>query len=98
MSATIDLSGKTAFVTGSTRGIGLAIGQTLYAAGAKVAVVGRDLGRARSVATSLGERALGVACDVAQGDQVDAAVEAAVAVLGPIDILVNNAGLTRDNI
>ena len=40
-------SGKTAFVTGSTRGIGLAIAQTLYGAGAKVAVVGRDVERAR---------------------------------------------------
>jgi 3-oxoacyl-[acyl-carrier protein] reductase len=95
---TIDLTGKTAFVTGSTRGIGLAIAQTLYAAGAKVAVVGRELERARTVASGLGERAAGVACDVARGDQVVAAVVAAEELLGPIDILVNNAGLTRDNI
>jgi 3-oxoacyl-[acyl-carrier protein] reductase len=98
MSASIDLSGKTAFVTGSTRGIGLAIAQGLYEAGAKVAVVGRDAQRARSVAAGLGDRAAGVACDVAHADQVDAAIAAAEAVLGPIDILVNNAGLTRDNI
>jgi len=98
MTATIDLSGKTAFVTGSTRGIGLAIAQTLYQAGAKVAVVGRDLDRARAVAADLGDRAAGVACDVAQADQVEAAVATAEAALGPIDILVNNAGLTRDNI
>jgi 3-oxoacyl-[acyl-carrier protein] reductase len=94
----IDLSGKTAFVTGSTRGIGLAIAQALYEAGAKVAVVGRDVERARSVAVGLGNRAAGVACDVAQADQVDAAIAAAESALGPIDILVNNAGLTRDNI
>ena len=94
----IDLAGKTAFVTGSTRGIGLAIAKALYGAGAKVGVVGREVERARSVAASLGERAAGVACDVAQADQVDAAVAAAEAALGPIDILVNNAGLTRDNI
>jgi 3-oxoacyl-[acyl-carrier protein] reductase len=98
MSASIDLSGKTAFVTGSTRGIGLAIAQGLYEAGARVAVVGRDAQRARSVAAGLGDRAAGVACDVAHADQVDAAIAAAEAVLGPIDILVNNAGLTRDNI
>jgi 3-oxoacyl-[acyl-carrier protein] reductase len=96
--ATIDLSGKTAFVTGSTRGIGLAIAHALYAAGSRVAVVGRDAGRARAVASGLGDRATGVACDVAQGDQVLAAVTATEGVLGPIDILVNNAGLTRDNI
>jgi 3-oxoacyl-[acyl-carrier protein] reductase len=95
---TIDLTGKTAFITGSTRGIGHAIARTLYAAGAKVAVVGRDRTRAVAVAAELGDRATGVACDVAQADQVEAAIAAAEAALGPIDILVNNAGLTRDNI
>jgi len=94
----INLSGKTAFVTGSTRGIGLAIGNALYAAGAKVAVVGRDAARAREVASAMGQRAFGVACDVAQEDQVVSAVAAAEAALGGVDILVNNAGLTRDNI
>ena len=98
MAHSIDLSGKTAFVTGSTRGIGLAIANTLYAAGAKVAVVGRDAARAREVAAAMGSRAFGVACDVAQEDQVLSAVAAAEAALGAVDVLVNNAGLTRDNI
>ena len=95
---TIDLTGKVAFVTGSTRGIGLAIARALHAAGAKVATVGRDRARAEAVAAELGERAAGVACDVAQADQVESAISAAEKALGPIDILVNNAGLTRDNI
>lgn len=94
----IDLTGKTAFVTGSTRGIGLAIAQALYGAGANVAVVGRDAGRAQTVASGLGSRATGVACEVADGDQVAAAVATAEKALGPVDILVNNAGLARDNI
>jgi 3-oxoacyl-[acyl-carrier protein] reductase len=94
----IDLSGKTAFVTGSTRGIGLAIAQMLHAAGAKVAVVGREQARAQEVATRLGDGTTAVGCDVAEEKQVAAAVTAAEAALGPIDILVNNAGLTRDNI
>jgi 3-oxoacyl-[acyl-carrier protein] reductase len=95
---TIDLAGKTAFVTGSTRGIGQAIARALHAAGARVAVVGRDQARAEAVAAELGDCAAGVACDVAQADQVEAAIAAAEQALGPIDILVNNAGLTRDNI
>jgi 3-oxoacyl-[acyl-carrier protein] reductase len=95
---TIDLSGKTAFVTGSTRGIGLAVAEALYGAGAKVAIVGRDAGRAQAVAAGLGNRAAGVACEVADGNQVAAAVAAAEGALGPVDILVNNAGLARDNI
>jgi len=94
----IDLTGQTAFITGSTRGIGQAIARSLHAAGAKVAIVGRDLTRARAVAAELGERAAGVACDVAVAAQVEAAVTAAEAALGPVTILVNNAGLTRDNL
>jgi 3-oxoacyl-[acyl-carrier protein] reductase len=94
----IDLTGKTAFVTGSTRGIGLAIARAFYGAGAKVAIAGRDAERAKPVADELGERATGVACDVAVAEQVEAAITATESALGPVDILVNNAGLTRDNI
>jgi 3-oxoacyl-[acyl-carrier protein] reductase len=94
----IDLSGRTAFVTGSTRGIGHAIARAFHGAGARVAIVGRDLERARAVAVELGDRTTAVACDVARADQVDAALAEAEKALGPIDILVNNAGLTRDNI
>ncbi len=98
MSMTIDLTGKVAFITGSTRGIGLAIARAYHGAGAKVAIVGRDPERARAVAAEFGERTTGVGCDVARAEQVEAALTAVEAALGPLDILVNNAGLTRDNI
>jgi 3-oxoacyl-[acyl-carrier protein] reductase len=94
----IDLSGKTALVTGSTRGIGRAIADTLAGAGARVAVVGRDASRAEEVATALGGGAAGFACDVADIASVTALVESVEKAFGQIDILVNNAGLTRDNI
>lgn len=98
MSITIDLTGRVAFITGSTRGIGRAIAESLYAAGASVAVVGRSREVAEGVAAELGDRAGGFACDVGQPDTIRAALAEADAALGPIDILVNNAGLTRDNI
>ncbi|HXE57423.1 MAG TPA: 3-oxoacyl-[acyl-carrier-protein] reductase [Gemmatimonadales bacterium] len=98
MAIAIDLSGKVAFVTGSTRGIGHAVARSLHDAGAKVAVLGRDPARAREVAAALGERAAGFGCDVTDTAQVETAVAETERTLGPIDILVNNAGLTRDNI
>ncbi len=98
MARTIDLSGKTAFVTGSTRGIGRAVAGMLHQAGARVAIVGREAGRAERAAAELGERAIGVACQVGDAAQVDAAVAQTEQRLGPVDILVNNAGITRDNL
>jgi 3-oxoacyl-[acyl-carrier protein] reductase len=94
----IDLSGRSALVTGSTRGIGRAIAETLAGAGARVAVVGRDASRAEEVATALGEGSAGFSCDVADIASVTALVESVEKKFGQIDILVNNAGLTRDNI
>ena len=94
----IDLSGRTALVTGSTRGIGHAIAGTLALAGARVAVVGRDRARAAEVAAALSSEAKGFACDVADTASVTALVEEVEGAFGAVDILVNNAGLTRDNV
>jgi 3-oxoacyl-[acyl-carrier protein] reductase len=94
----IDLSGRTAHVTGSTRGIGRAIAEALAGAGARVAVVGRDVVRAEEVAKTLGNGAAGFSCDVGDIASVNALIESVEKAFGTIDILVNNAGLTRDNI
>lgn len=94
----IDLSGRTAVVTGSTRGIGRAIAETLAGAGARVAIVGRDQARAEEVASAVSPNARGFSCDVADSASVTAMIAAAEAEFGAVDILVNNAGLTRDNI
>ena len=87
------LDGKSALVTGASRGIGRAIAEELTAAGATV-VVGYRTGReeAEEVAHAIGGRA--VQADVSDPESASALVDAA----GDVDILVNNAGLTRDGL
>lgn len=94
----LSLGGKVAMVTGSTRGIGHAIAKAFAEAGAKVAVMGRELAKAEQAAAAIGHGAKGFACDVTNEDSVNAAVAAIEKALGPVDVLVNNAGVTRDNV
>jgi 3-oxoacyl-[acyl-carrier protein] reductase len=94
----IDLSGKTALVTGSTRGIGRTIAGALADSGARVAIVGRDKSKAEAVAEEIGRGAMGFGCDVSDTAAVATLVSDVEKALGGIDILVNNAGLTRDNL
>lgn len=94
----IDLSGKNALVTGSTRGIGRAIAEAFARSGARVAVVGRDQQRAEEAARSIGNGAQGFAADVTDTATVAKLIDDAEKAFGGIDILVNNAGITRDNI
>lgn len=94
----IDLTGRTALVTGSTRGIGRGIAELLASAGARVAVVGRDLAKAEQAAAEIGHGAMGFACDVGDPAQVVALIEGVEKAFGQLDILVNNAGLTKDNL
>jgi 3-oxoacyl-[acyl-carrier protein] reductase len=93
----IDLTGKKALVTGSTRGIGRAIAEMLAECGAEVAVVGRDKGKAEAVAAEI-PRARGFAADVSVPAEVERMVGEVESALGGIDILVNNAGITKDNL
>ena len=98
----IRLDGRVALVTGSTRGIGRAIAETLAHAGARVAVTGRDPARANeialAIAASAGVEVRGYAADLAEVAQATALVESVERDFGQLDILVNNAGLTRDNL
>ena len=95
------LAGRTAVVTGGTRGIGLAIARALAEAGASVVVSGRDAGRLESAVKeveTLGASALGVAADQSKREDCDRLVDAAKDRFGRIDVLVNNAGITRDQL
>jgi 3-oxoacyl-[acyl-carrier protein] reductase len=94
----IDLSGKNALVTGSTRGIGRAIAEAFAKSGARVAVVGRDQHRADEAANAVGNGAKGFAADVTDTAAIAKLVDDVEKAFGGIDILVNNAGITRDNI
>ena len=95
----MELSGQVALVTGGSRGIGLAIATELAAAGAKVAVVGRDEARAVQAAAALpGEGHRGYAADVSDAEAGAALVKRVEEEMGSLDVLVNNAGLTRDNV
>jgi 2-hydroxycyclohexanecarboxyl-CoA dehydrogenase len=91
------LTGRTALVTGSARGIGAAIGSALAAAGAAVAIADLSVDAALSTAAAIGKehgsRTLGVGVDIADGASVRDAIARVEAELGPIDILVNNAGI-----
>ena len=82
-----DISGRTALVTGSSRGIGLALARGLHEAGCTVVLHGRDAAAAERAAADLGGRH--VAFDVTDAG----AVARGVAEAGPLDILVNNAGI-----
>ncbi len=98
----INLTGKTAIVTGASQGLGLATASCLYRAGASVIInyfpdpEGVHATQASELAMSLGERAVAVAADIRKDDDVSRLVAAAHESFGALDILVNNAAILRD--
>jgi 3-oxoacyl-[acyl-carrier protein] reductase len=95
------LAGKTALVTGGSRGIGRAIALAVAADGAKVIVAARSVDAARQTADEIvraGGTAQAVALDIANDDSVASVVAGLLSTHATIPLLVNNAGITRDNL
>ena len=98
----LDLSGKTAIVTGAGQGIGLATATSLHAAGANLVINffddadGNNKAQAEKVVADFGERAMAAGADVRKPDELEAMVAAGVKKFGGLDIVVNNAGILRD--
>ncbi|MHC4506342.1 MAG: SDR family NAD(P)-dependent oxidoreductase, partial [Planctomycetota bacterium] len=93
-----DLTGKTALVTGSSRGLGLVLARGLGRAGATVVLNGRDEARLAEAVSALEGEGLSVrghAFDITDSEEVDRAVGAIESEVGPVDVLVNNAGIQR---
>ncbi|MFJ9630337.1 SDR family oxidoreductase [Streptomyces sp. NPDC101175] len=88
-----DISGRTALVTGSSRGIGLALARGLLEAGCTVVLNGRDGGRLTEAAAALPGDVRTAAFDVTDGPSVAAGIKDIEDRVGPLDILVNNAGM-----
>jgi len=93
----LSLAGRTALITGGSKGLGLATAEAFAAAGAAVAVVARDAATLEAAAGAIRAKApqarvAAVAADITTAEGCKSAFEASVAALGPIDILVNNAG------
>ena len=96
MSALFDLTGKTAVVTGSTKGIGKAIARALAQHGARVVVSSRDEGRVEATARELSDEGLsvlGLTCNVGRKAELERLVEESRKALGRIDIVVGNAAI-----
>jgi len=97
----MSLTGRVAFVTGASQGIGRACALRLAREGAAVAAAARNQEKLNELVaeiTAAGGKAVAFPLDVADEEQIKAAVKAAIAQFGKIDILVNNAGITRDQL
>ncbi len=97
-----ELTGKTAIITGASRGIGKAIAMKFAQQGANIAFMhigdGENAARTEKELTALGIKAKGYECDVSDFDAAKALVDEIIAEFGEVHILVNNAGIIRDGL
>jgi NADP-dependent 3-hydroxy acid dehydrogenase YdfG len=89
----INLTGKTALITGASRGIGAQTARIFADAGAKVALLARSAQEIEALAQDIGPNALALPCDISDSAALEVAINTACKTLGPIDVLVNNAGV-----
>jgi NAD(P)-dependent dehydrogenase (short-subunit alcohol dehydrogenase family) len=87
------LAGRTAIVTGGAGGIGRAMVEAFVAAGARVVIADLDEAAGSSLASALGDAARFLRVDVADADDVQAAVDTAVSIFGGLQVMCNNAGI-----
>jgi 3-oxoacyl-[acyl-carrier protein] reductase len=95
------MNSRTAFITGASRGIGRACAFALAAAGHRVALAARDVGKLAEVEAevkSAGGEAFAIGIDLASPDSIKEAFAKTATDFGRIDILVNNAGITKDGL
>jgi 3-oxoacyl-[acyl-carrier protein] reductase len=98
MSQLFSLEGKTALVTGASRGIGKAIAEQLVSQGATVIGTATSQNGADNISAYLGENGKGIELNVTDNDSIAALFDIIKADFGGVDILVYNAGITRDNL
>ncbi|MBO6758906.1 MAG: SDR family oxidoreductase [Roseibium sp.] len=91
------LEGKKTLVTGAASGFGREIARRFAGEGAKVAIVDLNADGARKVAEEIGDAAIAVTCDVSDANQVEAAIDTALADFGELNVVVNNAGWSHKN-
>ena len=96
----MDLKGKVTFITGSTRGIGLAIAKAFAQAGANIVLNGRSTISAELIAEieAFGVKCIGVSGDISDFEEAGRMIQETQEKLGPITILINNAGITNDKL
>ncbi|HEY9804741.1 MAG TPA: SDR family oxidoreductase [Leptolyngbyaceae cyanobacterium] len=101
MSLELNLTGKTAIVTGGSAGIGLAIAKALYSEGVNVAIAARNPERLENAVSAIqslptpGAKVISISADLTQAESVEQVVSTTLAQFGQIDILINNAGSAR---